>query len=96
MTTINGLYVRGAIGTAIAIADYLLANFLGGKEEGLDPVVAAVRRARSALRKAREEAAHKPRPGLSRAELPDLLEAIERELAKLREELPLPGRTRKR
>jgi hypothetical protein len=33
---INGLYVRGAISTAIAIADYLLEQFLDGDEEALD------------------------------------------------------------
>ncbi len=36
VATVNELYVRGAISTAIAIADYLLERFLGGDEAALD------------------------------------------------------------
>ncbi|MGH9464554.1 MAG: hypothetical protein ACRD0X_02840 [Thermoanaerobaculia bacterium] len=57
----------------------------------MDPVVAAVRRATSALREAWKEAELEPRPGLSRADLPDLLELAERRIAELRKRLKLPG-----
>jgi hypothetical protein len=38
---LNGLYVPGALGTALAMASYLLSRFLGGEEDGFNPQLEA-------------------------------------------------------